>query len=225
MAKDDSGIEPFDVRAFIAKHRGGTVLQYASGHFVYRQGDPAGAVYYIIRGTAKVSVNTENGREAIIAIIGASEFFGEGCVNGQLSRGTTVTTTSNCEIARFNQAMFKRALRGDPAFSNVFLDFLLKQNQKLKEDLIDQLFNSSEKRLARILLTLAKTGPAEQSTVITLPINQEMLADMVGATRPRINQFMNKFRKLGYIEYNGQIKVHSSLLNFLLYGRSQDDET
>jgi len=217
MAKDDSSIEPFDVRAFIAKRDGGTVLQYPYGHFVYRQGDPAVALYYIISGTAKVSVNTENGREAAIAILSGGDFFGESCMYGQLSQGTTVTTTSDCEIARFNQAMVGRALRDDPAFLDVFLNFLLKQNQKLKADLIDQLFNSSEKRLARILLTLARTGQADQSTIITLPINQEMLADMVGTTRPRINQFMNKFRKLGYIEYNGQIKVHSSLLNFLLY--------
>jgi CRP-like cAMP-binding protein len=120
--------------------------------------------------------------------------------------------------------MIERALSDNPAFSNVFLNFLLKQNEKLKADLIDQLFSSSERRLARILLILAKIGQAEQSSVIALPINQELLANMVGTTRSRINQFMNKFRKLGYIEYNGHIKVHGSLLNLLLYDQSQDDE-
>jgi CRP/FNR family transcriptional regulator, cyclic AMP receptor protein len=224
MAQDNNNNERFDFRAFIAKHGGGTVAQYSGRQFVYRQGDPAVALYYIVSGTVKVTFNSEGGKEAVIAILGAGDFFGEGCVIGQLSRRTTITTTSACEIARFDQAMIKRALSDDPAFSSIFLNFLLKQNEKLKTDLIDQLFSSSERRLARILLTLAKIGQAEQSSVIALPINQELLANMVGTTRSRINQFMNKFRKLGYVEYNDHIKVHGSLLNLLLYDQSQDDQ-
>ena len=221
MAQDNDNNARLDIQAFINKH-GGTVTQYPGRRFVYRQGDPALALYYLVSGTVKVAFNSESGKEAVIAILGVGDFFGEGCLNGQLQRPTTITTASPCGIARFDQAIVERALSDDPAFSKVFSNFLLKQNQKLKEDLIDQLFSSSEKRLARILLTLAKTGQAEQSSVIALPINQELLANMVGTTRSRINQFMNKFRKLGYIEYNGQIKVHSSLLNLLLY--DQDDE-
>lgn len=224
VARDNNNNERFDIRAFIAKHGGGTVSQYRDRQFVYRQGDPAVALYYIVSGTVKVTFNSEDGKEAVIAILGARDFFGEGCLNGQLSRRTSIATAGACEIAQFDQAMIKRALSDNPAFSNVFLNFLLRQNEKLKADLIDQLFSSSERRLARILLILAKIGQAEQSSVIALPINQELLANMVGTTRPRINQFMNKFRKLGYIEYNGRIKVHGSLLNLLLYDQSQDDE-
>lgn len=224
MAQDNNNHERFDILAFIAKHGSGNVSQYPMRQFVYRQGDPPVALYYIVSGTVKVTFNSENGKEAVIAFLVAGDFFGEGCLSGQLSRRTTVTTTTACEIAWLDRVMVKRVLGDDPAFSTAFLNFLLKQNEKLKENLIDQLFNSSEKRLARILLTLARTGQTEQSSVIALPINQELLANMVGTTRSRINQFMNKFRKMGYIEYNGHIKVHSSLLNLLLYDDLQNNE-
>jgi CRP-like cAMP-binding protein len=157
----------------------------------------------------------------VITILGPGDFFGEGCMDGGLLRGSTITTTSACEIARFDRATISRAIAADPVFAELFITFILHRNQKLQADLIDQLFNSSEKRLARILLTLANTGLSAQSNVIGVPINQEMLANMVGTTRSRINQFMNKFRKLGYIEYTGKIKVNNSLLNLILHDQPQ----
>jgi CRP-like cAMP-binding protein len=208
--------ENFDYRTFIARH-GGAVSNYSDRQPVYMQGDQADALFYIVRGTVKVTIFSEYGKEAVIALLGAGDFFGEGCVDGQLLRNSTISATSHCEIARFDRALVNRALNEDPRFAALFMHFILDRNQKLQADLIDQLFNSSEKRLARILLTLANSGLGTQSNVITMAINQEMLATMVGTTRSRINQFMNKFRKLGYIDYNGNIKVNNSLLNLILH--------
>jgi CRP/FNR family cyclic AMP-dependent transcriptional regulator len=206
----------FDYQAFVAKH-GGAVSNYADRQVVYLQGDPADALFYIVSGTVKVTIFSEYGKEAVIALLGVNDFFGEGCLDGQLLRNSTIAATSHCEIARFDRTTINRALSEDTAFASLFMHFILERNQKLQADLIDQLFNSSEKRLARILLTLANSGLGTQSNVITMAINQEMLATMVGTTRSRINQFMNKFRKLGYIEYNGHIKVNNSLLNLILH--------
>jgi CRP-like cAMP-binding protein len=208
--------ENFDHLDFIARH-GGAVSDYSDRQAVYMQGDPADALFYIASGTVKVTIFSEYGKEAVIALLGAGDFFGEGCVDGQLLRNSTIAATSKCEIARFDRAVVNRALSEDPSFAHLFMQFVLERNQKLQSDLIDQLFNSSEKRLARILLTLANSGLGTQSNVITMAINQEMLATMVGTTRSRINQFMNKFRKLGYIDYNGKIKVNNSLLNLILH--------
>jgi len=221
MAQDDKNNQGIDIEGMIAAYGGGAISKYAVRQIVYRQGDPASTLYYIVSGTVKVTFNSEFGKEAVIAILGAGDFFGEGCLNGDFERRTTVATTSECEIARVDRAVVQYALIDDPAFSKLFIKFLLARNEKLKTDLIDQMFNSSEKRLARILLTLANIGQAEQSSVIGLPINQELLANMVGTTRSRVNQFMNKFRKMGYIDYgsqenSGQIKVYHSLVNMLL---------
>jgi CRP/FNR family transcriptional regulator, cyclic AMP receptor protein len=210
----------FDHRAFLTKYDGGTISKFADGQIVFAQGDVIEALYYIVSGAVKVTVNSAFGKEAVIAILEAGDFFGEGCIDGHLLQGSTVTTTSACEIVRIERAAVNRALGSDPSFSNLFLNFVLGRNEKLKDDLIDQLFNSSEKRLARILLTLANSGLGEKSNFITIPINQETLAHMVGTTRSRINQFMNKFRKMGYIEYNGNIKVNNSLLNLILHDQS-----
>lgn len=224
MTNDGNGIERFDYRAFIAKH-GGAVSIYAERQVIYAQGDPADALYYIVEGSVKITIFSEYGKEAVIGLLGGADFFGEGCLDGQLHQNATIMTTSGAEIARFQRPIVVRALTEDPAFAQLFMHFILERNQKLQADLIDQLFNSSEKRLARILLTLANTGLGTQSNVITMAINQEMLATMVGTTRSRINQFMNKFRKLGYIKYNGKIEVNNSLLNLILHDDPQSQKT
>ena len=206
----------FDHHAFIAKYDGATISHYKNDEAIYAQGDPADALFYIVSGTATVTIISEHGKEAVIAILGPGDFFGEGCLDGNLLQNSTITCTTAAEIVRFTRATIIEALKSDPEFANFFLGFVLHRNQKLQADLVDQLFNSSEKRLARILLTLANTGLDPQSNLISLPITQETLANMVGTTRSRVNQFMTKFRKLGYIDYNGHIRVRNSLLNIIL---------
>ncbi len=213
----------FDFQAFIAKRSAGTLTKYQHQQIIYTQGDPADAVFYIANGSVKVTIVSKHGKEAVIAILGPGDFFGEGCLDGLLLQNSTITATTACDIARFDRKTIMAALDDDPAFSHLFLTFVLDRNQKLQADLVDQLFNSSEKRLARILMTLASSGLDDQSNMITIPITQETLAHMVGTTRSRINQFMTRFRKLGYIEYNGKIRVHNSLLNIILNGRQHGD--
>lgn len=215
-------LEPFDYRAFVAKYSGSTTAKFAEGEVVYAQGDPAKAIFYVIGGSFKVTIFSEHGKEAVIAFLGPGDFFGEGCLDGHLLQSSTIAATTAGEIARFDRATIVQALKDDPVFSDLFLRFLLDRNQKLQADLIDQLFNPSEKRLARILMTLASVGLNDQSNVITMPITQETLASMVGTTRSRISQFMTKFRKLGYIDYDGQIKVHNSLFNIITNSRLRD---
>ena len=213
----------FDYRAFITKHSAGAITKVSDKQTIYAQGDTADALYYIVSGSVKVTIFSEYGNEAVIGILTAGDFFGEGCLDGQLLRNSTIAATSEGEIVRLDRAVVTRALHEDPAFAQLFMHFVLDRNQKLQADLIDQLFNSSEKRLARILLTLANTGLGTKSNTITMAINHEMLATMVGTTRSRINQFMNKFRKLGYIDYNGNIEVNNSLLNLILHDQSNGD--
>jgi CRP-like cAMP-binding protein len=220
----DNKKESFDYRAIIAKHGGGVVSKYADKQTVYAQGDTADALFYIVSGAVKVTIFSEYGKEAVIGILGAGDFFGEGCLDGQLMRNSTIAATSASEIARLDRAVVVGALHDDQAFAQTFMHFVLEWNQKLQADLIDQLFNSSEKRLARILLTLANTGLGPQSNTIALAINQEMLVTMVGTTRSRINQFMNKFRRLGYIDYNGKIEVRNSLMNLVLSDHERSDD-
>jgi CRP/FNR family cyclic AMP-dependent transcriptional regulator len=227
LASDTSGWADygFDYQGFLASNPGGgSIADYASDQVIFAQGDPADALYYLIAGTARASVVSEQGREGIVAMLGPGSFFGEGCLDGRPTRFATVTTTSPCKVVRLRPQAVKQALASDPAFTRVFLKFILGRAEKLKVDLINQLFDSSEKRLARILLTLANTGRDAESNLIAFPINQEMLAKMVGTTRSRINQFMNKFRKLGYVEYNGQIRVYNSLLNVILSDQVSDSE-
>jgi CRP-like cAMP-binding protein len=206
----------FDCRAFMAKYGGVTVSNFQANDVIYAQGDRADALFYIVSGSVKVAILSDQGKEAVIALLGPGDFFGEGGLNGRPDRTSSVIVTSLSEICRLNLDAIKRALAADPEFSKRFFKFILQRNEKLKADLIAQLFNSSEKRLARILLTLANPRPDEQSSVIPLPITQEMLAQMVGTTRARINQFMRKFRELGYIEYDGAIRVRDSLQNVIL---------
>jgi len=214
----------FDYEAFVAKHTGAVVLQYESSQVIYAQGDPAGALYYIVHGSVKVTVISERGKEGVVALLRPGDFFGEGCLSYREVQATSVTATSACEAIRLSRAAAVHALQEDTAFSRVFMRFLLDRNEKLKDDLLDQLFHSSEKRLARILLTLAHADKDAESSLISIPITQETLANMVGTTRSRVSQFMTKFRKLGYIDYDGQIRVHNSLVNIILDYQPHDLE-
>ena len=191
-------------------------IEYAPGTPIFAQGDSATSVMYIERGTVRLSVLSHAGKEAVIAVLEAFHFFGEGCLVGQPYRMATAAAIAPCTIIIVDKAEMARHLRSRPAFGDQFLTHMLTKNIRIEEDLIDQLFNSSEKRLARTLLLLARYGEPE-ATHRTLPkVSQETLAEMVGTTRSRVNFFMNKFRKLGFIEYNGELKVNNSLLSVVL---------
>lgn len=208
--------EPFDCAAFIAANAEGSIANYPKDKAIYSQGDAADALFYLIDGWARIHIVSDQGQVAVIAIVAPSEFFGEVCLIDNSVHVSTVLTAGKCKIARFSRATVWRALKNDPAFTSPFLKFLLNRNQQIKSALISHWFEPSEKRLARILLMLASAKSPTDGDGIGLSISQSTLATMVGTTRPRINQFMNKFRKCGYIEYNGHIKVRSSLLNVLL---------
>lgn len=206
----------FDYGTFIAKHRGATVASYEGGRTVYAQGDAVDAVYYMIDGSVRVDIVSEHGKEGVIAFLGPGSFFGTDALHGHRQRVATVTANRTCDIVRIALDLVGRALIENASFAKTLLSYTLDENEHLREGLMDHLFNSSEKRLARLLLTLANAAPNEQSSVIPMHITQETLAHMVGTTRARINQFMRKFSKLGYVEYDGAIRVRRSLLNVIL---------
>jgi CRP/FNR family transcriptional regulator, cyclic AMP receptor protein len=195
---------------------GASLLTFGADKIIFTQGEPADAIFYIQKGKVKITVISHEGKEAVLAILGSGEFFGEGCLASQLRRMATISTMTDCKIVRLEKAVVIRLLHEDRSFSETFMSFLLERNIRVEEDLIDQLFNSSEKRLARILLLLAKFGKDGKSELVIPKVSQETLAQMVGTTRGRVNRFMNNFRRLGYIEYDGKIKVNSSLLNVIL---------
>jgi CRP/FNR family cyclic AMP-dependent transcriptional regulator len=209
---------PFDAKVFLATTNGGrSISKYRTGKVIFAQGDPADAVFYIQKGQVKVTVISEHGKEAIVAVLGPDEFCGEGCLTGQLRRMATATAMTECEIMRLEKAAIIRVLHEEPAFSEMFVSHLLARTIRVEADLVDQLFNSSEKRLARTLLLLANFGKEGRPEPIVAKISQETLAEMIGTTRARVSFFMNKFRKLGLIDYNGHIEIHSSLLNVVLH--------
>lgn len=215
MAKKSK--KKFDPKIFLTTINGGrTRLTYRKDKIVFQQGDPANAVFYLQKGKIKNVVTSEQGKEAVVAIQGEGEFFGEGCLIAQPLRLATATALTDCVVTRVEKSEMIHILHAEPTFAEMFTAHLLTRNGRIEEDLIDQLFNSSEKRLARTLLLLANFGKDGHQEPITTKISQETLADMVGTTRPRINFFMNKFRKLGFIEYNGDLKVHNALLNVVL---------
>src|ERR1700726_4338061 len=209
----------FDPKSFLAKvGEGRSIEGYHKDQIVFSQGDPADAVFYVESGKVKVSVASEQGKEAVVAILETNDFFGEGCLAGQAQRIATVATMTDSVIVRLEKAAIVRVIQQEPAFSGMFMAHLLARAIRVEADLVDQLFNSSEKRLARLLLLLANFGKDDEKTEpILAKISQETLADMIGTTRSRVSFFMNKFRKLGLIDYNGGIEVHSSLLNVVLH--------
>jgi CRP-like cAMP-binding protein len=184
---------------------------------VFSQGDPADAVFCIQKGKTQLKVVSKQGKEAILAILGVGDFFGEGCLAGQPLRMSTAVAVTECSVLRIEKSAMIAALQDEPVFSALFIAYLLTRNVRIEEDLIDQLFNSSEKRLARLLLLLANFGKEGKPEPVIPKVSQESLAAMIGTTRSRVSFFMNKFRKLGFIEYNGGLKVHSSLLHLVLH--------
>jgi len=209
---------PFDPKAFLAKANGGrTISQYRKNEIVFSQGDLADSVFYIRDGKVKVTVISEQGKEAIVAVLGPDEFCGEGCLTGQALRMATARALTECEIMRLDKGAMVRVLHDEPAFSEMFVSHLLARTIRVEADLVDQLFNSSEKRLARALLLLANFGKEGRPETIIAKVSQETLAEMIGTTRSRVSHFMNKFRQLGFITYNGTMEIHSSLLNVVLH--------
>src|SRR5450631_761643 len=206
----------FDPKNFLAKvGTGKQVLEFHKNQHLFEQGDVADTVFYIQKGTVKLTVL--HGKEAVVAILEPGQFFGEGCMNGHALRIATTTAMEDCLITAITKAAMIAALHDEPKFSELFMAYLLTRNSRIEEDLIDQLFNSSERRLARMLLLLANFGKEGSPQPITPNISQETLAEMIGTTRSRVSHFMNKFRKLGLISYNGHIEVHNSLLSAVLH--------
>jgi CRP-like cAMP-binding protein len=194
-----------------------TVLTFAAANPIFSQGDPADCVMYIRKGTVKLSVVSKTGKEAVVGLLTDGDFFGEGCLAGQSRRMATATAMTGSTIVAVEKHEMSSRLHDHPTFSDRFLSHMLTRNIRIEEDLIDQLFNSSEKRLARALLLLARYGEQERPQHVMPNLSQELLAEMVGTTRSRVNFFMNKFRKLGFIEYNGELRINTSLLTVVLH--------
>jgi CRP/FNR family transcriptional regulator, cyclic AMP receptor protein len=212
----------FDAQGFLAKVGDGkNILELKKGQNVFVQGDRADTVFYIHKGKIKLTVLSDPGKEAVVGILGPGQFFGEGCMNGHKLRISTTTAMESCIITAITKTAMIAALHDEPLFSEMFMAYLLTRNSRIEEDLIDQLFNSSERRLARLLLLLANFGKEGSPQPIGPSISQETLAEMIGTTRSRVSHFMNKFRKLGLIDYNGHIEVHNSLLSAVLHDKPQ----
>ena len=209
---------PFNVKRFLSQIGGGkTLLACRKKQILFSQGDGADSVFYIQTGRVKLTVVSQRGKEAVIALMDAGSFFGEGCLAGKLVRLTSATVVDKSTIVRIDKQVMIQMLENEPTFSSMFLEYILARNLRIQEDLVDQLFNSSEKRLARVLLLLAHFGKEGKPEPVIAKVSQETLAEMIGTTRSRVNFFMNKFRKLGFLEYNGGLHVHSSLLNIVLH--------
>jgi CRP/FNR family transcriptional regulator, cyclic AMP receptor protein len=207
----------FDPQAFLTT--GGlvkSVAQYQPNSTIFSQGDPSDAIFYIQRGRVKLTVVSKQGKEAVIAILGPGDFLAEACLTGQKIHMGSATAIEPSSILKIGKHEMLRALKKESTLSSMFISYLLTRNMRIEQDLVDQLFNSSEKRLARTLLLLARYGNEGKPQEVILKINQETLAKMIGVTRERVNFFMNKFRKMGFIEYNGELRVHSSLLTVIL---------
>jgi CRP/FNR family cyclic AMP-dependent transcriptional regulator len=208
----------FDPQTFLAKvGRGRTITTYQKNQSIFLQGDPADALFYIQAGKVKLTVVSHKGKEAVISILGPGDFFGEACLAGQPRRMATASCLSACTIVRLAKVSAIRVIHEEPEFAELFLAYVLIRNIRVEEDLVDQLFNSSEKRLARVLLLLANFGKDGRPEKVIPKVSQETLAEIVGTTRSRVSSFMNKFRKLGFIHYNGGLEVNNSLLNVVLH--------
>jgi len=219
LAAATGNTPPVDWAAFLGGiSRGKTALEYSEGRTIFAQGDPADSVWYLQHGKVKLAVTSQQGKEAIVSVLGDNEFFGEGCLAGQLLRISTASAVSDCTLYRIEKVLMVRLLHEQHGISELFITHLLTRNTRFEEDLVDQLFNSSEKRLARILLLLAHFGKESRTETVHPGINQEHLAQMVGTTRSRVSHFMNKFRTLGFIDYTGSgaLTVNNGLLSVIL---------
>ncbi|MDO9062523.1 MAG: Crp/Fnr family transcriptional regulator [Bradyrhizobium sp.] len=218
----DLAKSPFDSKTFFAKvGTAAKTLEFRKNQTVFGQGDAADTVFYIQKGRVKLTVLSEQGKEAVVAILEPGQFFGEGCLNGQRLRIATTTAMEQCVLTSITKEAMIALLHEEPDFAELFMAYLLTRNSRIEADLIDQLFNSSEKRLARLLLLLAHFGKEGSPQPINPNISQETLAEMIGTTRSRVSFFMNKFRKLGFISYNGKIEVHHSLLSAVLHDKPE----
>jgi CRP/FNR family transcriptional regulator, cyclic AMP receptor protein len=213
-----NGKLPFNARAFLAKAGvGKKIVSLKKNETAYVQGDPADAIYFVQTGRLRVTVTSTNGKEATITLVGPGEFVGENCmISAHPLHLATATAMLDTDLLKVGKAEMLRVLHDEPKLSEMFTHFLLSRNARIQADLVDQLFNSSEKRLARILLLLAQFGKESKPETVVPKISQEVLAEMIGTTRSRVSFFMNRFRKLGFIEYNGKIRVHNTLLNIFL---------
>jgi CRP/FNR family transcriptional regulator, cyclic AMP receptor protein len=208
----------FDPKIFLSTIDGGReIAAFAKRKTIFAQGDSSDAVFYVQKGKVKLTVVSKTGKEATIGILSEGDFFGEGCLTGQLLRLSSATAMTDCSVMRIARKSMMEVLHREHSFSDMFVTFLLTRNIRYEEGLVDQLFSSSEKRLARVLLLLTHFGKDGKPEVAIPKISQETLAEMVGTTRSRVNFFMNRFRKLGFIRYNGELEVHSSLLNIILH--------
>ena len=215
----DRSRSTFNIRDFLSHAGiGKAVEEFRKGTSIFSQGDPANAIHYIQKGRVKLSVVSKAGKEAVVALLAAGDFLGESCIaSGHSVRLSTAVALSDCVVLTISQEQMLRVLREQSALSEVFVSFLLERNARIQADLVDQLFNSSEKRLARTLLLLAQFGREGNTQKVIPKLSQETLAEMVGTTRSRVSHFMNRFRELGFIEYNGEITVHNSLLSVVLH--------
>jgi CRP/FNR family cyclic AMP-dependent transcriptional regulator len=217
--------EMFDLKAFLARPEAGkSIERYAKNQKIFSQGDIADSVFFIQKGKVKITVLSEHGKEAVVGIIEEGQFFGEACLEGAELRTATSQAMEECLITSITKSAMLAALNDQPGFSAFFITYLLSRNSRMEDDLIDQLFNSSERRLARLLLRLANFGGEGTVQPIPITLSQETLAEMIGTTRSRVSFFMNKFRKNGYIDYNGKIEVHRALLDAVLQEKPQIDE-
>ncbi len=217
VSRKTKSAAPFDPAVFLQTAAAGRIIStHKKKAIIFDQGDPAESVIYIKSGKIKVIVISKEGNEAVVAILGANEFLGEGCLIGQPKRLATASAMTDCTLMSVSKIEIQRVLNDEPAFSKMFVTHILERNARVEEDLVDQLFNSTEKRLARVLLLLANFGKQGRPEPIVAKISQETLAEMIGTTRSRVSHFMNKFRKLGFIDYNGHLEVHSSLLSVVL---------
>jgi CRP/FNR family cyclic AMP-dependent transcriptional regulator len=215
----------FNPKVFLAKvGTGKNISKFRKDQIIFAQGDRADTIFYLQEGKVKIVVTSDQGKEAVVGVIGPDQFFGEGCLNGQSMRIATASAMEECLITSITKKAMLAVLQSEPKFSEMFVAHLLTRNNRVEADLIDQLFNSSEKRLARLLLLLANFGKEGSPEPFDANFDQGTLAEMIGTTRSRVSSFMNKFRKLGFISYNGNIEVHRSLLNAVLQERPQIDE-
>lgn len=221
ILKETPAEDTSDARLFLTKTGPGrTITDYKKNQVIFCQGEAADAVFYVVKGRVKLTVLSDQGKEAVVGILDEGQFFGESCLNGCKPRAATTTALGDCVIASIAKKSMHALLREEPAFSELFMCYLLTRNSRIEEDLIDQLFNSSEKRLARLLVLLASSGKEGTARPIAVELSQETLAEMIGTTRSRVSFFMNKFRKLGFVSYNGKIEVHNSLLDAVLNSKS-----